>query len=63
MKVKIFFVIIAKAYDRTKEIETRINKFLEEHPGATVQWIQSTGGATGGGSAHVATTITAIINY
>lgn len=64
MKVKVFFTIISAAFDRTNEFEGNVNRFLEEHPGATVQWLQSSAGCgTGTGGMHVSTTITAVVIY
>ncbi len=64
MKVKIFFTIVSRTFDHPEELEKDVNRFLEEHPGATAQWLQSSAGAAGGiGSQYVATTITAIITY
>jgi len=51
-----------------EKLEKKVNAFLEEHPGATVEWLQSSGGAgagstTGGVSITQFTDITAIISY
>jgi len=64
MKVKIFFGVFDR-FNRFRSVEgfeKKINEFLAEHPGSTIQWHQSSAGNASPDSVIV-TTITAIISY
>lgn len=64
MKVKIFFKMVRWNDESIEDLEKHVNEFLKEHPGATIQWLQSSGGAGSSiGAVYFSTTITAIITY